>query len=309
MSTTAEAIRHVTSDARDRIRNVAVRGLQARVSVRPPLGRFVGKPPLLLCNGIGASLEALQPLVDALDPDRGVVRFDVPGVGGSPAPPLPYPIAALSSWVTALMARLGHERFDVLGLSWGGGLAQQLAVQSPRRVRRVVLVATGTGSLMVPARPKVLARMLTPRRHRDPAYAARIAPEIYGGTMRTDPDAGAALLHSFTRAGPKRGYYFQLVAMGGWTSLPFLGLIRQPTLVMGGDDDPIIPVANPRLQARLIPDARLHIYHGGHLAILTEADELAPFVEKFLDEDTDRSAHENTDGDISPPSDQETTRE
>ncbi|MCW2760425.1 MAG: catD 4 [Marmoricola sp.] len=276
-----------TTTERDRIRNVVVRGLQARVSVRPARGRLVDEPPLLLCNGIGASLEALQPLVDALDPDRGVVRFDVPGVGGSAAPAFPYPIAALSSWVTALMAKLGHREFDVLGLSWGGGLAQQLAIQSRRRVRRVVLVATGTGALMVPAHPRVLAKMLTPRRHRDPEYAARIAPHIYGGSMRTHPEAGAQLLHSATRAGPKRGYYYQLVAMTGWSSLPFLGLIKQPTLVMGGDDDPIIPVANPRMQAALIPSSTLHIYRGGHLSILTEADELAPVIEHFLNEEID----------------------
>ncbi len=284
---TAERADRGTRDGRDRVRTVAVRGLQARVSVRPARGRLVDEPPLLLCNGIGASLEALQPLVEALDPDRGVVRFDVPGVGGSTAPSFPYPIAALSSWVTALMARLGHQRFDVLGLSWGGGLAQQLAVQSRRRVRRVVLVATGTGCLMVPAHPSVLAKMLTPRRHRDPEYAARIAPEIYGGSMRTHPEVGARLLHGATRAGPKRGYYYQLAAMTGWSSLPFLGLIRQPTLVMGGDDDPIIPVANPRIQAALLPSATLHIYSGGHLAILTEAPELAPIIEEFLSQETD----------------------
>ena len=103
--------------------------------------------------------------------------------------------------------------------------------------------------------------------------------------MRTDPQRGAELLHAMTRAGSKRGYYYQLAAMSGWTSLPFLGLVRQPTLVLGGDDDPIIPVSNPRLQARLIPHARLHVYHGGHLGILTEADELAPVVEAFLDEE------------------------
>jgi poly(3-hydroxyalkanoate) depolymerase len=285
MSTTADTPGREAGDGRDRVRNIAVRGLQARVSVRPARGRLVDQPPLLLCNGIGASLEALQPLVDALDTDRGVVRFDVPGVGGSPVPPVPYPIAALSSWVTALMAKLGHQQFDVLGLSWGGGLAQQLAVQSRRRVRRVVLVATGTGALMVPAHPRVLAKMLTPRRHRDPAYAASVAAEIYGGTMRTSPEKGAELLHGATRAGPKRGYYYQLAAMTGWSSLPFLGLIRQPTLVMGGDDDPIIPVANPRMQARLIPSATLHVYHGGHLAILTEAADLTPVIEHFLNEE------------------------
>ena len=214
-----------------------------------------------------------------------MVRFDVPGVGGSPLPPMPYPIAALSSWTVAMMAHLGHQRFDVLGLSWGGGLAQQLAVQSPRRVRRVVLVATGTGCLMVPAHPRVLARMLTPRRHRDPAYAASIAGEIYGGSMREDPRRGAELLHATTRAGPKRGYYYQLAAMTGWTSLPFLSLLRQPTLVLGGDDDPIIPLANARMLARLIPDARLHVYRGGHLGILTESGELAPVIEDFLTEE------------------------
>lgn len=280
-----------TAEAPDRVGTISVRGLGARVSVRPARRRLAGEPPLLLCNGIGASLEALQPLVDALDPDRGVVRFDVPGIGGSAATPLPYPIAALSSWVTALMAKLGHQRFDVFGLSWGGGLAQQLAVQSRRRVRRVVLCATGTGYLMVPAHPRVLAKMLTPRRHRDPEYSARIAPELYGGTMRSDPEVGARLLHAFTRAGPKRGYYYQLAAMYGWSSLPFLGLIRQPTLVLGGDDDPIIPAANPRMQARLIPNARLHLYHGGHLALVTEADELAPVVEAFLDEQSDEENH------------------
>ena len=286
MSTTAEppvsTPQSAPESAPDRVRTISVRGITARISVRPGVGPFVNEPPLLLCNGIGVSFEVLQPLVDALDPRRGVVRFDVPGVGGSAPPPTPYPIAALASWVTRLMADLGHQRFDVLGLSWGGGLAQQLAVQSWRRVRRVVLVATGTGVLMVPAHPSVLLKMSTPRRHRDPAYAASIAAEIYGGTMRTDPEKGARLLHSVTRSGPRRGYYYQLGAMAGWSSLPFLRLLRQPTLVMGGDDDPIIPAANPRLQARLIPRARLHLYEGGHLDIVTEAESLVPVVEEFL---------------------------
>jgi poly(3-hydroxyalkanoate) depolymerase len=267
--------------SQDRLRTLAVRGITVRVSTRGAQDTC-DDPPLLLCNGIGVSLEALQPLVDALRPDRGVIRFDVPGVGGSPLPPFPYPLAALSSWVTALVARLGHRRFDVLGLSWGGGLAQQLALQSPRRVRRVVLAATGTGSLMVPAHPRVLATMVTPRRHRDPAYAASVAPLIYGGSMRDDPLRGARLLHEATRAGPRRGYYYQLAATTGWSSLPFLPLLRQPTLVLAGDDDPIIPLVNAHILRRLIPRSRLHVYHGGHLGILTESDELAPVIDEFL---------------------------
>ncbi|ANH38504.1 3-oxoadipate enol-lactonase 2 [Nocardioides dokdonensis FR1436] len=276
---TAEPIR---DSAPDRVRTISVRGITARVSVRPGVGRFVNEPPLLLCNGIGVSFEVLQNFVDHLDPHRGVVRFDVPGVGGSALPPAPYPISALALWVTTLMSDLGYRRFDVLGLSWGGGLAQQLAVQSWRRVGRVVLVATGTGALMVPAHPSVLLKMSTPRRHRDPEYAASIAADIYGGTMRTHPEKGSRLLHAATRSGPKRGYYYQLAAMAGWTSLPFLRLLRQPTLVMGGTDDPIIPAVNPRMQARLIPRARLHLYEGGHLDLVTAAETLAPVVEQFL---------------------------
>jgi pimeloyl-ACP methyl ester carboxylesterase len=136
---------------------------------------------------------------------------------------------------------------------------------------------------MVPARPEILGKMMTPRRHRDPAYAARIAGELYGGTLRSDPERGAALLHKTRPVGPKRGYYYQLAAGVGWSSLPALPFLRQPTLVMAGDDDPIIPVVNGRLMARLIPRAQLHVYHGGHLAVLTETDELVPVIERFLE--------------------------
>jgi poly(3-hydroxyalkanoate) depolymerase len=240
--------------------------------------------PLLLMNGIGASLEVLQPFVDAVDPRRTVIRFDVPGVGGSPRPVVPYLLATFSPVIAGMLDRLGYsEQVDVLGLSWGGGLAQHFAVQHRRRVRKLVLAATGTGSLMVPADPRVLAKMLTPRRHRDAEYARNIAGEIYGGTVRTEPERAAQALHSATRLGPRRGYYYQLAASSGWSSLPFLKLIRQPTLVVAGDDDPIIPVVNARIMARLIPQAELHVYRGGHIALVTEAHELAPVIEGFLD--------------------------
>jgi len=269
------------SQARDpRLRTVTVQGRTLRVSVRPGDGTL---PPLLLMNGIGASLEVLQPFVDALDRRREVIRFDVPGVGGSPRPVMPYTMVTFAPVVAALLRELGHrEAVDVLGFSWGGGLAQQFAVQHRRHCRRLVLAATGTGSLMVPAHPRVLSKMLTPRRHRDPGYTRAIAGEIYGGTMREHPERAAEVLHAATRLGPQRGYYYQLAAGTGWSSLPLLRMIRQPTLVLAGDDDPIIPSVNPRLMARLIPDAELHLYRGGHLALVTEARELAPVVDRFL---------------------------
>ena len=143
--------RHLRLRQVTRFLRVRVLGHDVRVAVRP--GTAPG-PPLVLCNGIGASLDLFQPFVDEVDPRIEVVRFDVPGVGGSPAPKVPYNFALLACFVGRLLDELGYDEFDALGISWGGGLAQQLAFQYPRRCRRLVLVSTGTGMLMVPARPQ-----------------------------------------------------------------------------------------------------------------------------------------------------------
>ena len=169
-----------------------------------------------------------------------------------------------------------------MGISWGGGLAQQLAFQNPRRCRRLVLVATAPGWTMLPARPRVLLRMATPRRHREPGYARSVAGEIYGGLLRERPELVGELVSAHGGRVSRRGYLYQLASGVGWTSLPFLPLVRQPTLVLAGADDPIIPVANARLMARLLPDARLHVHPDGHLGLLTIADDLAARVATFL---------------------------
>jgi poly(3-hydroxyalkanoate) depolymerase len=263
----------------DRVSLLDVGGRRLRVAVRP--GTASG-PPLLVCNGIGTPLEALAPFTSILDPRVTVVRFDVPGVGGSPAPRLPYSMARLAALAGAMLRQLGYHRFDVLGISWGGALAQQIALQYPRRCRRLVLVATATGSLMIPARPRVLAQLSTPRRHRDPAHAARIAGAIYGGMIRRDPGLADLIARSQASRVSVTGYLYQLCACAGWTSLPWLPLIRQPTLILAGDDDPIVPLANAKIMAALLPNARLRVYPDGHLGLLTRAAELAPVVSGFL---------------------------
>jgi poly(3-hydroxyalkanoate) depolymerase len=266
----------------ERMRNLTVGGRSIRVSVREGTADWT---PLLLCNGIGASLELFQPFVDALDPRRPVIRFDMPGIGGSSAPVLPYHLLTLPSLLAGLLDQLGYAQADVLGVSWGGGLAQQFALSRPDRVRRLVLVATAPGAIMVPGRPWVLLRMLTPRRHRDPGYAARVAGELYGGSARQDPIVARDLLHATTRLGPPRGYYYQLISTLGWTSLPFLPKLRPPALILAGDDDPIIPVINGRIMNWLIPHSQLHIYHGGHLELAADPGRLAASVQAFLDAD------------------------
>jgi poly(3-hydroxyalkanoate) depolymerase len=276
------------STGTETMRGISVGDQQLRVAVRQ------GQPdrvPLLLINGIGASLDLLQPFVDALNPSLGVVRFDVPGVGGSPLPAAPYRFTGLCRLISRMLTALGYDAVDVLGISWGGGVAQHFATFQRARCRRLVLVSTATGALMVPARPGVLMQMVTPRRYLDAAYLKRAAPRLYGGSARTDPGLITAAMHAHSRVGSPRGYLYQLTAGAGWTSVPFLPLLRQPTLIMSGDDDPIIPLANARLMHRLIPHSQLHVFHGGHLGLVTEAPQLAPVVDQFL-AGPDRSARD-----------------
>lgn len=262
-------------------RTITVRGQQLRIAIRPGDGT---RPPLLLMNGIGANFELLQPFVEALDRAIEVIRFDVPGIGGSPPPAIPYRFATLAWLVAGMLDQLGYAQVDVLGISWGGGLAQQFAVQYRTRCRRLVLVSTATGALMVAGRPAVLAKLATPRRYLDPDYLARIAPDLYGGSMRSHPEQARELIQA-TQAVGLRGYLYQLLASVGWTSLPWLPLLQQPTLILAGDDDPIVPLVNAKLMQRLIPDARLRIFNDGHLGLLTQARQLAPVVAQFLAEE------------------------
>jgi len=275
------------------MRIMSVGGRSLRVSVREGTP---GRPPLLLCNGIGVSLELFQPFVDVLDSGRPLIRFDMPGVGGSPAAVLPYHLTTLPSMLAELLDQLGYQQADVLGISWGGALAQQFAVSRPDRVRRLVLVSTAPGVIMVPASPSILLRMLSPRRHRDPDYAARVAGELYGGSARENPIVARDLLHATTRLGPAWGYYYQLLATAGWSSLPFLPWLRPPTLILAGDDDPIIPVANARIMHRLIPRSQLHVYRGGHLELAADAERLGAVVEAFLDAEPAAAGTTATEG-------------
>jgi poly(3-hydroxyalkanoate) depolymerase len=259
-------------------RTITVRGQRLRVVIRKGDGT---RTPLLMMNGIGVNLEVLQPFVDALDPAIEVFRFDVPGTGGSPAPLIPYRFSALARLVTKMLDQLGYQQIDVLGVSWGGALAQQFAFQYPLRCRRLILVSTGTGALMVPGSPSALAKIATPRRYQDPAYMAQIAGEIYGGKMRTRSE----LAHEFARTarlGSELGYFYQMLGGVGWTSIFWLRKLRQPTLILHGDDDPLVPLVNAKIMHRLIPHSKLYIFHDGHLGLATSASELAQVVDQFL---------------------------
>lgn len=262
-------------------RTINLDGQTLRTAVRPGSSRL---PPLLICNGIGANLELVLPFVQALDPELEVIAFDVPGVGGSSTPGKPYRFPGLARLAARMLDYLDYGQVNVIGVSWGGALAQQFAHDYPERCKKLVLAATSAGAVMIPGKPKVLWRLASPRRYLQPSYAVHIAADIYGGAFRHDPEL--ALAHaSKIRSGGKLGYYWQMFAGLGWTSLPWLHRIRQPTLVLAGDDDPIIPLINMRLLAWRIPNAELRVIDDGHLFLVTRAEAVAPIIMAFLEEE------------------------
>ena len=255
-----------------------VGGQTLRVGIRPG---DKSQAPLLLFNGIGANIELVEPFLDILDGPEAIV-FDVPGVGGSPPPRVPYRPWHLVRLSARLLDQLGHDRVDVLGVSWGGAIAQQFAFQQAKRCRRLVLAATSPGHIMVPGRLAVHLKMASPRRYRDPAFMGRIAGDIYGGRMRNSPELVQKHMRH-VRWSSDYGYYLQLMAFVGWTSLPWLPFLPQPTLVMAGSDDPIVPLVNGRIMAKLIPDSQMVTLDDGHLFLLTSAQESARLITGFLE--------------------------
>lgn len=248
--------------------------------------RAVGEgPPLLLLMGIGGNLDMWEPLVDRL-PGRTLIMFDFPGTGGSGLSWLPPTMGCNALFVQMLLHALGLRRVDVLGYSWGGVLAQHLAVQHPRAVHRVVLAATTVGLGGVPPTPTIAARMLTPRRYYSRAYFRRVAPSLYGGEFRRDP--AMVEEHASRRVGhppSPLGYAAQLAALVGYSTLPGLPFLSAPTLVLAGDDDPLVPAFNPRLVARFLRRSTLRIIpNAGHLLLIDSADVVAPMIEEFLAE-------------------------
>lgn len=275
-----EAPASMPSDAPARERFVDTERFRLRVVTRAGVAAKA-RSPLLLFNGIGANAELALPFLQALRRTDAVV-FDAPGAGLSPAPRAPYRPRHLAQAALEVMEALGFDdAIDVAGVSWGGAMAQQFARQFPNRCRRLVLASTSPGFLMVPARPRILLKMATARRYLKRGEMRRLAAELYGGAFRDDPNL-ALRLAAALRGGSRRGYLFQLACMAGWSGLPWLHRLTQPTLVMAGADDPLVPLVNARLLARLIPGARLETVDDGHLFMLTRPEAAAGIVEDFL---------------------------
>lgn len=251
-------------------RSVRLDGLRIHISE-------VGEgPPLLLINGLGAHTEMWAFVEKALK-DFKVISFDAPGAGRSVTPLLPVSIRRVARLATLVLDTVGVEQADVLGYSMGGIVAQQLAADAPQRVRRVVVAATTCGLGSVPGGPVAMLHLILPARYLSPRIYARTIGGMVGGRARHDTAWVANLAALRLRYVSMRGYIGQMLSMAWWTGLPLLPRIPHPTLVVSGDDDPLSPLANAILIARLLPNGRLLVASGeGHLLF---ADANSPVIE------------------------------
>ncbi len=233
--------------------------------------------PVLFFNGIGANIEAVAPLAELLS-DRDFITFDMPGVGESPEPVVPYNALMMARIAAMILDAYKMPLVDVMGVSWGGAMAQQFALQNGARVNKLILAATTAGMLMIPGNPKALMKMADPRRYIDPDFMRKHFNTLYGGSG--DGSEGHI---SRIKAPTKTGYFYQLLAMIGWTSAPFLPFMQKETLIIMGDDDQIVPIANGKFLNMLIPNSQLvTIKGGGHLFMLSHTAEMMSAITNFL---------------------------
>jgi len=254
-------------------------GLSVRYGIRK--GKK-GTIPLLMFNGIGQNIEVLKPVIDKL-PGIEVIIYDVPGAGLSDNPSYPWRYSCHAVLAAKLIKTLGYDQVNVLGLSWGGALAQQFSFQYPKKVNKMILVAACAGQAMIPGKLRAYMGMLSPRRLWDKDYMRKIIPHIYGGTAPSKRDEIDAHLER-VRAPNNKGYISQCLALIGWSSLPWLNRIKQPTLILHGAQDPLIPACNAKIMAGLLPNSTLKFFKCGHMFILTKLDETAAHINNFVTE-------------------------
>jgi pimeloyl-ACP methyl ester carboxylesterase len=259
----------------DRTTHLTVHGLQTRIDVRGD------GPPLLLINGIWGDLSAWRPLLPHLAGFR-TIAFDAPGIGETEMAPYPMSLPSLARFALGVLDAVGVARAHVLGVSFGGIVAQQVATYAPPRVDRLVLVSTTSGFLHLPGLPEALLRLLNPL---PTSLSGTAAGRTFGGRIRRDP----ALLGQLHLSAPRsvEAYVHRLSGFTGWWNMPWS--ISQPTLIVTGDDDPIVPAGNSRVLASLVHRSRLHVVEGGgHLMLFDSPAETAAPVVDFLGEGTGR---------------------
>ena len=240
--------------------------------------------PVLLINGLGGNVATWSPLLEQLGGFE-VITFDAPGAGRSQTPMRPYTISLIADIAAQVVRAAGHEHVDVLGYSLGGAVAQRLALTRPDLVRRLVLASTSCGAGAVPGALRALLAVSTPARHySDSGYRAAMSMIDLAPAEKRSDRVGEQTAAWHREAAPSPiGYALQMTAFSTFHSLPWLHRVVQPTLVLTGTDDRLVPMANSAVLAAYLPNARLRVFEEwGHYLLHDPASGAGAVVAEFF---------------------------
>jgi 3-oxoadipate enol-lactonase len=241
--------------------------------------------PVLLVMGLAYPSQMWYRTRPLLASRYRTLAFDNRGIGQSDVPPGPYPISLMASDAAAVLDAAGIDSAHLFAVSMGGMIAQEFALQYPKRVRSLILGCTAAGGpTAVRAEPEAI-QMLMRREKMSPEQAAEAAvPFIYAPTTaRARIDEDLAIRRPWFPS--PEGYAAQLQGILGWESYSRINQIVAPTLVIHGESDRLIPPGNANLIAERIPGAKLvMIPHASHLFLTDQTEVSHRAILQFLSE-------------------------
>lgn len=241
-------------------------------------------PRVLFISGSGGDLR-IKPNVFDGPVARGfdVLAYDQRGLGQTSVPEPPYTMAQYGDDAAGLLDHVGWDTCAVVGVSFGGMVAQELAIRHPDRVERLVLCCTSSGGAGAPSYP--LHTLIDLPEDERVAIQLGISDTRYGADWRAANPEAAEKIFATMRTGqpPTDGNRHQLEARSHHDTFDRLPRVTAPTLVCAGRFDGIAPPANSEAIAAQIPDAQLRVYEGGHLFLLQDRSAWSDIV-AFLHE-------------------------
>ena len=243
-------------------------------------------PRAMFFNGSGATMKSSRLLIDAIAKECTVLAFDQRGLGETSIPDGPYTMQQYASDAVALLDHVGWDVCAVVGISFGGMVAQEFAVTYPQRVERLVLLCTSAGGDAGSSYPlHELATLAADQRAQRISVLtdSRWTPEW----LEHHPnDAAIVAARNEQSAQPKdkrvlQGEMWQLQARIGHDVSQRLHAVVAPVLVTAGRYDGIAPVKNSEEIVRRLPDAVLAVYEGGHLFTAQDRNALLD-IRRFL---------------------------
>jgi len=238
---------------------------------------------VLLIMGLGYPSVMWYRTRPVLAPRYRTLVLDNRGVGRSGVPPGPYPIALMASDAAAVLDAASVESAHVFGISMGGMIAQEFALQYPKRVRSLILGCTASGGPRAVRAEADATHMIMARGQMAPEEAAQAAvPFIYdSGTPRARIDEDLAMRRPwFPRP---EAYQAQLQGILAWEAYSRLPQITAPTLVIHGESDRLVPSGNGKLIAERLPGAKLVLIpNAGHIFPTDQPEAAHQAVLEFL---------------------------